>query len=212
MPLKTFPRAAAMLIGAGAMIATTAALAQDEPAAVDIAAIPAGTYVLDADHGKISWSVSHLGFSTYRGQFPALEATLTLDPARPEDAKVSATIDLTRQGTLNDALDAHLKTADFFDVANHPQARFVTDRVTILDADSAVVDGQLTLRGVTRPVRFAAEFNKAGVNPLDKRFSLGFDGYAAVRRSDFGVDYALPMVSDTVNLHLEGEFKLQTSE
>ena len=62
---------------------------------------------------------------------------------------------------------------------------------------------------MTRPVRFTTNFNKAGVNPLDKKYTLGFDGYATIKRSDFGVSYALPAVSDEVQLHLEGEFKLQ---
>lgn len=198
----------ALMIGASALIGTAGALAQDGEPAFDVSKIPAGTYQLDPAHGKISWSVSHLGFSTYRGQFPAVEARLTLDPAALADARVDATVDLTQQGTLNAQLDAHLKSDDFFDVANHPTARFVTNSVTIVDADSALIDGMLTLRGVTKPVRLEAEFNKAATNPLDKKYSLGFDGRAIIRRSDFGVSYALPMVSDHVELHLEGEFKL----
>lgn len=186
--------------------ATSAETVSSSP---DLAGIPAGTYALDPAHGKITWSVSHLGFSTYTGQFPAVEATLQLDPAKLQNAKVTATIDLTEQGTLNEQLNGHLKTADFFDVENHPQARFVTTGVTVVDNDSATVDGELTLRGVTKPVRFTANFNKGAVNPLDKKFTLGFDGYATIKRSEFGVSYALPAVSDEVELHLEAEFKLQ---
>lgn len=175
----------------------------------NVADIPAGTYELDSSHGKITWSVSHLGYSTYTGQFPAVSATLQLDPDALEQTKVTATIDMTQQGTLNDQLDSHLKTPDFFDVANHPTAKFETRSLTVVDSDTATVDGMLTLRGVTKPVRFTADFNKAGVNSNSKKYTLGFDGRATILRSEFGVDYALPAVSDEVQLHLEGEFQLQ---
>lgn len=207
----------ALTLAASAAVAVTtgfvaAASAHQPEEQVDISTIPAGMYELDPAHGKITWSVSHLGFSTYKGQFPAVEATLSLDPSSLDTARVEASIDLTEQGTLNPALDEHLKSADFFDVANHPSARFETDKVTLLGEDRALIDGHLTLRGVTKPVRFTAEFNKAGVNPIDQRYSLGFDGQATIRRSKFGVDYGLPMVSDEVNLHLEGEFKLAENQ
>lgn len=206
-PALALASMAALSLSACASAPATSA--ETAASTADMAGIPAGTYALDPAHGKITWSVSHLGFSTYTGQFPAVNATLQLDPQALENTKVTATIDLTQQGANNDQLNKHLKSADFFDVANHPEARFATTGVTVVDGDSATVDGNLTLRGVTRPVRFTTNFNKAGVNPLDKKYTLGFDGYATIKRSDFGVSYALPAVSDEVQLHLEGEFKLQ---
>ena len=75
------------------------------------------------------------------------------------------------------------------------------------DADSAEIDGDLTLRGVTRPITIAADFNQAGINPVDKAYTIGFDGKARIRRSEFGIAYGLPLLGDEVTLHFEAEFK-----
>ena len=186
--------------GGGAVVAQ-AALTQ-APAEVQ-----AGTYKLDPDHGKVTWSVDHLGFSTYVGQFVNAQADLVLDPANPSASRLTATIPLTEVDTNSDGLDAHLQTADFFDTANHPVATFVSRTVTVDagDPSEATVVGDLTLRGVTRPVTMAVEFNQAGPS-MGGAYRAGFDGQATIKRSDFGVDYALPVLGDEVTLHIEGEF------
>lgn len=195
--------AVATLMTSGAVIARTQAT--QVPAEVR-----AGTYALDAAHGKITWSVDHLGFSTYYGQFVNVQAELKLDPANPSASTLTATIPLTDVDSNSDGLDAHLQTADFFDTANHPTATFVSRSITI-DADDpteADVLGDLTIRGVTRPVTMEVEFNQAGPS-MGNTYKVGFDGEATIKRSEFGVSYALPAVSDEVKLHLEGEFVLQ---
>lgn len=173
------------------------------------AEVQAGAYKLDPDHGKITWSVDHLGFSTYVGQFVNVQADLTLDPANPANSQLTATIPLTEVDSNSDGLDAHLQTPDFFDTANHPVATFVSRSVTV-DADDpseATVIGDLTLRGVTRPVTMEVEFNQAGQSM--GAYKAGFDGEATIRRSDFGIDFALPALGDEVKLHIEGEFVRQ---
>jgi polyisoprenoid-binding protein YceI len=171
------------------------------------AEVQAGAYGLDSDHGKITWSVDHLGFSTYRGQFVNVDADLTLDPANPSAATLTATIPLTEVDSNSDGLDAHLQTADFFDTANHPVATYVSRSVTVdpADANRATVEGDLTLRGVTRPVTMTVRFNQAGPS-MGGAYRAGFDGAATIKRSDFGIDYALPVLGDEVDLHIEGEF------
>lgn len=171
--------------------------------------VQAGSYKLDPDHGKITWSVDHLGFSTYVGQFVNVQADLTLDPANPANSRLTATIPLTEVDSNSDGLDAHLQTPDFFDTANHPVATFVSRSVTV-DADDpseATVVGDLTLRGVTRPVTMEVEFNQAGQSM--GAYKAGFDGEATIRRSDFGINFALPALGDEVKLHIEGEFVRQ---
>lgn len=173
------------------------------------AEVQGGAYKLDPDHGKITWSVDHLGFSTYVGQFVNVQADLTLDPANPANSQLTATIPLTEVDSNSDGLDAHLQTPDFFDTANHPVATFVSRSVTV-DADDpseATVIGDLTLRGVTRPVTMEVEFNQAGQSM--GAYKAGFDGEATIRRSDFGIDFALPALGDEVKLHIEGEFVRQ---
>ena len=193
--------AASLSLLAGGAVVAQAALTQ-APAEVQ-----AGTYKLDPDHGKITWSVDHLGFSTYVGQFVNAQADLVLDPANPSASRLTATIPLTEVDTNSDGLDAHLQTADFFDTANHPVATFVSRTVTVDagDPSEATVVGDLTLRGVTRPVTMAVEFNQAGPS-MGGAYRAGFDGQATIKRSDFGVDYALPVLGDDVTLHIEGEF------
>lgn len=188
------------LLAGGAVVAQ-AALTQTP------AEVQAGTYKLDSDHGKITWSVDHLGFSTYVGQFVNVQAQLVLDPANPAASTLMATIPLTEVDSNSDGLDAHLQTADFFDTANHPVATFVSRSVTVdaEDPSEAVVVGDLTLRGVTRPVTMEVEFNQAGPS-MGGAYRAGFDGEATIRRSDFGIDFALPVLGDEVELHLEGEF------
>ena len=195
--------AALSLVAAGGVVAQ-AALTK-VPAEVQ-----AGTYKLDSDHGKITWSVDHLGFSTYVGQFVGVEAELTLDPANPSAGALPATIPLTKVASNSDGLNAHLQTPDFFDTANHPVATFVSRSITV-DADDpteATVVGDLTLRGVTKPVTMAVEFNQAGPS-MGGAYRVGFDGEAVIKRSDFGVNFALPMLGDEVELHIEGEFVKQ---
>lgn len=173
------------------------------------AEVQPGAYKLDPDHGKITWSVDHLGFSTYVGQFVNVQADLTLDPANPANSQLTATIPLTEVDSNSDGLDAHLQTPDFFDTANHPVATFVSRSVTV-DADDpseATVIGDLTLRGVTRPVTMEVEFNQAGQSM--GAYKAGFDGEATIRRSDFGINFALPALGDEVKLHIEGEFVRQ---
>jgi polyisoprenoid-binding protein YceI len=171
------------------------------------AEVQAGAYALDSDHGKITWSVSHLGFSTYKGQFVNVDADLTLDPANPSAATLTATIPLTEVDSNSDGLDAHLQTADFFDTANHPVATYVSRSVTVdpTAPGRATVVGDLTLRGVTRPVTMTVRFNQAGPS-MGGAYRAGFDGEATIKRSDFGIDYALPVLGDEVSLHIEGEF------
>lgn len=196
--------AAAFTLMAGGAVVAQAALTRTP------SEVRAGAYALDSSHGKITWSVDHLGFSTYVGQFVNVEATLNLDPANPSASTLTATIPLTDVAPNSDGLKAHLQTPDFFDTANHPTATFVSRSVTVdaEDPTEAVVVGDLTLRGVTRPVTMEVEFNQAGPS-MGGVYKVGFDGEATIKRSEFGVNFAVPAVSDEVELHIEGEFVLQ---
>lgn len=193
--------AVAALSFTGVAVAQSGALTQNP------VEVQSGTYVLDPAHGKITWSVSHMGFSTYVGQFSDVDATLQLNSANPSASKLNASVRTGSGGTFSEGLDKHLKTADFFDVANHPEARFVATSIRRTDADSADIAGNLTLRGVTKPIVIKADFNQAGVNPVNKRYTVGFDGEAKIKRSDFGINYGLPALGDEVTLHLEAEFQ-----
>lgn len=173
----------------------------------DPAQVQAGDYKLDPGHSKITWSINHFGYSTYVGQFGKVEGTLSIDPKKAADAKLDVTVDANSVGTLNPALDAHLKSADFLDTAKFPTATFKATSIKLTGKSTADITGDLTLRGVTRPVTVSATFNQAGVNPVDKTYSLGFAGKAKIKRTDFGVSAYAPALGDEVTLELEAELK-----
>ena len=169
--------------------------------------VRAGAYVFDPGHSKITWSLNHFGFSTYVGQFPGVTGRLTLDPKAPQSAALDVVIDTAAVGTLNPALDTHIKSADFLDVAKFPQATFKATSVKVTGEKTADITGDLTLHGVTKPVVVQATFNQAGANPVDKKYSLGFSGKAVVKRSDFGIKTYVPYIGDDVALQIDAELK-----
>ncbi len=183
--------------------------AEDAPAGPtqDPNQVRAGTYSLDADHGKITWSVSHLGYSTYYGQFTGVSATLDLDPKAPAKSRLSASIPLGGVLTGSAALERNLAGPDFFDTVRFPVATFTATGIEATSPTTARITGDLSLRGVTKSIVLDANFNQAGINPMDKRYSVGFDGRAVVKRSDFGINAFLPLLGDEVTLRIEGEFK-----
>lgn len=171
------------------------------------AEVTAGAYRLDASHSKVTWGVTHFGFSTYVGQFPDVNGTLKLDPKDLGVTDLQVTIDTTKIGTLNAVLDKHLKEPGFLDTAKFPTATFKATKVTRTGDKTADIAGNLTLKGVTKPVTLKATFNQAGKNPLDRVYSLGFAATAEIKRSDFGVSAYVPAISDDVTLNIDVEFK-----
>lgn len=171
-------------------------------------AATAGTYALDKAHGKVTWSISHLGFSTYIGQFTDTAGTLVLDPAKPENSTLDVTIQTASVGTLNPVLDEHLKSADFFNVVKFPTATFKSTKITQTGPKTAKVHGEFTLLGVTKPLTLLVVLNQAGNNPFFKYYEAGFTATAHLKRTNWGLSKYAPALGDDVNLEIEGEFKL----
>ena len=169
--------------------------------------VPAGTYTLDPAHGKITWGVNHLGFSTYYGQITGVQATLVLDPQDLSRTRLSATVDPTKVVSNDAELDAHLRNKDFFNVSAFPTVSFTATEVKRTGEHEAEITGQLTLLGVTKPFAFRAVFNQAGLHPVDKTYTVGFTGRGVLVRSQYGMTAFLPGLGDEVSLELEGEFK-----
>lgn len=176
--------------------------------------VTAGTYKADSAHTLVKWEVDHFGFSDYFGIFGSPTGTLVIDPANLAAAKIDITIPVAKVTTANEGLTAHLlkpaeagKKADFFG-ANPGDARFVSTAVALDDdGDEAKVTGNLTLNGVTRPVVLDVDFKGAGVNPMNKKTTIGFSAEGKIRRSDFGINFALPLVSDEVELDIAAAFE-----
>ena len=134
-------------------------------------------------------------------------ANLKLDPKALGATTLDATIDTTKVGTLNAALDTHIKAPDFLDVAKFPMATFKATAVKSTGASTAEITGDLTLHGVTRPVTLQASFTQGGLSPIDKKYTLGFQAKGVIKRSEFGVKSYVPNISDDVTLQIDAEFK-----
>ena len=194
---------AIMLTGlAGALIA--------QPGKPDPAAITGGAYTVDPGHTIVKWEVDHLGFTPYFGLFGDVTGTLQLDPKNPAAAKVDVTIPVSKVTTTSTGLTSHLmragadgKPADFFG-PSPADARFVSTQV-VVDGQQATITGNFTLNGVTKPVTLAAKFYGAGKGMGNKE-NVGFTASGSIKRSDFGVKGALPVVSDEVKLEIVAAF------
>ena len=176
------------------------------PGTPDKARISGGSYSVDSYHTLVTWTVDHFGFNKYSGQFSQATGMMMLDPANPGAAQVDITIPMSGIVTGAEGLTKHLKTADFFNADVYPTARFVSTSVVPTGMDTAAINGNLTIGTTTRPVTLSAQFIGAGTNPMTKKENVGFHATASVMRSDFGIKYALPMVSDRVDLDITVAF------
>lgn len=164
----------------------------------------ADTYTLDPAHTAVTFHINHFGFSNPSGKFMNADGTVTLDQATPANSKVEVTIPVADVNTGVPKLDEHLKTKDFFDVETYPSAKFVSTSVDVTGKDTAIVHGDLTLHGVTKPVDLNVRLNQVGQNMFQKQ-TAGFSATATIKRSDFGISTYLPGLADEVRLDIESE-------
>ncbi len=163
----------------------------------------ATTYTLESQHtqGVVRWS--HLGFSNPTAQFTMVDGTLDFDQADPTKSSVMATIQLAHFSSGVPDLDDNLRSVDFFDTAKFPTATFKSTMVEKGSApDKLKVTGNLTVRGVTRPVVLDVTINKVGVNIRSNLPSIGFEATTTLKRSDFGLGMFVPQVSDEISVHI----------
>jgi polyisoprenoid-binding protein YceI len=191
---------------AAAVLLSTPALAQTAPN-TDPAAVPAGTYALETSHARVVFSLSHMGFSTWYGDFSGTTGTLTLDPKNAAAAALAVTIPVASVSTTNAKVDSELKAANWLDATQFPTITFKSTKVTLTGATTAQVAGDLTLHGVTRPVVLDATFKASGVNMLTKAFTVGFEVKGRIKRSDFGVKTYVPLIGDDVDLTISAPFE-----
>jgi polyisoprenoid-binding protein YceI len=159
--------------------------------------LPTGTWQVDPPHSRIEFAAKQLGVSTVRGAFREFEGTLDLDEGRAYGTVKTASLD-----TNNERRDKHLRSPDFFEVAEHPELRFESTEVRPLGEDSFEIEGELTIRGVTNPIVLRAELGRAETDPWgNERIALEATG--KLDRSDWGMTYAKMLVSDRVTLQLD---------
>lgn len=180
--------------------------------------VPAGIYRLDKAHASLLFRVNHLGFSNYTARFTRFDAELTFDPQAPEAAHVSATVDTTSLETdfpNPEVIDfnATLQDETWLDTKKHPEMTYHSRRIEMTGENTARIHGDLTLRGVTRPLALTATFNGgyAG-HPMDPQARIGFSATGTLQRSEFGMTYGIPEpgssmgVGDQVEIIIEVEF------
>ncbi|WP_284945535.1 YceI family protein [Acidisoma cladoniae] len=191
--------AAAALSPAIAQVATTVA-----------AKVPAGAYSVEPYHTRILFSVSHMGFTTWYGDFTTASGSLNFDSKMPSKSALSISFPTASISTTNPKLDGELKSPMWFDATQFPTITFKSTKITLLGHDEGKITGDLTFHGVTKPVTLTAHFNGGGVNPLDKKYTIGFDATGTISRAEFGVKTYEPLIGDSVKLMLSGAFEAQS--
>lgn len=146
-------------------------------------------WTIDPDHSVASFIVRHMMIANVRGQFNKLVGTIHFDPDDILHSTVEATIDVTGVYTGISKRDGHLRSADFFDVSNHPKITFKSTKVESTGGNHLKITGDLTIRGTTRKVVLEAEFLGPLKSPFDEDISLGFSAMTTINRKDFGVSW-----------------------
>jgi polyisoprenoid-binding protein YceI len=145
------------------------------------------TWTIDPAHSMLEFAVKHMMFTTVKGRFGDFSGTFAFDPRNVDDSSVEVTIQTASIDTGIGARDAHLRSADFFDVARYPTAAF---RGTGVEGDGErfVIEGELTIKGITRPISLEAEYQGRGVNPSGVEVA-GFEARGRLNRKDFGLNW-----------------------
>ena len=187
------------------------ATATTTTATTEIPGYVAGRWTIDPVHSDISFTARHMMVSKVRGHFREFAGEI-VTAEDPRDSQVTATIDVASVDTNNEGRDGHVRSGDFFDIANHPTASFRSTGVRVEDGEF-VVDGELTLKGVTKQVPLTLEINGFGPD-AQGGYRAGFTARGKFNRNDFGVSFGavtngIAVVGDTIELTLEIEGVLQ---
>jgi polyisoprenoid-binding protein YceI len=172
--------------------------------AAPLALAQTSTWKSDTAHSEVDFSIKHLGVSNVHGRFGKINATLVFNEADITKSTVTATIGVDTVDTGEEARNTHLKTPDFFDVANLPTATFTSTSVA-KNGSNLTVSGNLTLHGVTKPVVLEVEGPSAPVQGMDHKPHAGFSASTTISRTAFGIGTKFPsaILGDDVKLTIE---------
>jgi polyisoprenoid-binding protein YceI len=167
-----------------------------------------GTYTLDPSHSRVGFVARHAMVAKVRGSFDEVTGSATIDGANPAASSLEVTIQAASIDTRSEGRDQHLRSADFFDVENHPTITFVGTGCEITDDTTVEVTGDLTIRGVTRSVTVPFEFGGAVIDAYGNQ-RIGFEGSVVVNRKDWDLTWNVALeaggvvVGDKVTLEIE---------
>ncbi|MCD6067561.1 MAG: hypothetical protein K0S33_2387 [Bacteroidetes bacterium] len=169
------------------------------------------TYKIDPMHSEVSFKVKHLMISTVTGQIGKFDATVEAAAEDLNNAKISFEAEMDSISTNNEQRDGHLKSPDFFDTANHPKLNFTSTAFTKKDGHNYVLEGNLSLRGKTLPVKLDVEYAGKMTDPYGNE-KHGFEVNGKINRKDFGLGWSAVteaggvVVSDEVKIHANVQF------
>jgi polyisoprenoid-binding protein YceI len=162
----------------------------------------------DPMHSKLTFSVTHMGISDVDGLFNKFTASATATKADFSDAVFELSVDVPSINTQVEMRDNHLRSADFFEVEKYPTMTFKSTSITKVSKDKYKLTGNLTLRGITKPVTMDLWYRGTNVDDKTKKSTSGFQLTGTIKRSDFNVGpkFPEPMLSDEVKIKADGEF------
>lgn len=211
---------AALLVLAACSQSTAETTETTEKAAKAVAAAvdadykeaPSGDYLIDKGHAYIVFTYSHHGYSKPLLRWRDWDSTLTWDNEAPENSSVTVDIKTAKVDTGVDVFDEHLQADRWFDAATYPDISFKSTSLTKLSGTKGTMVGDLTLKGITKPVTLDVTFNKAGFNGRSNSHKLGFSATGALNRSDWNLGGGVPAISDNVDLTIEVEYEMEKAE
>lgn len=168
-------------------------------------ALAAEKYTLDPSHSQVVFSYDHLGYSTTYGMFSGFEGEIMFDQDNPASSSVSVTFPVKSMFTGWEGRKNHFMSADFFNASDDDLVEFVSTSIEVTGEDTALITGNLTMNGQTKPVVLDTKLNKAAPHPRGGQPWLGFDATTQILRSDFGVGNFAPVISDEVDIMISVE-------
>jgi polyisoprenoid-binding protein YceI len=159
-------------------------------------------YDIDAAHSQILFTWNHLGFSNPSATLEKMSGEFQLDAADLTKSSITVVLPLDGIHTGVPKLDEHLKTPEFFDASKYPEIRFKSTKVEKSGTDGLKLTGDLSMHGITKPVTLNVKVNKIGDNAMMKTKSAGFDADVTIKRTDFGLGYGVPNVSDDIKVRI----------
>lgn len=172
----------------------------------DLSELPSGTYKSEQGHTYVSFQYWHQGYSRPTIRWAVTDAVVELDAENPENSTLMVTIPSASIDTGVKAFDEHMVSADFFDVENHPTITFKSTDIDQAILGGGSVTGDLTIKGVTKPITFTGKVNKTGKHFRSGVPMFGISATASLKRSDYGVDKYAPMGED-IDITVEAEFQ-----
>ena len=167
-----------------------------------------GPYMVEPEHTRLMFGISHKGFTTFYGEFRQLTGTLMLDPKDPSKSTFDIKVPVTTISTQIEKLNDELRHKPWLDADTWPTIEFKSTSVKPTSPTEADVTGDFTFHGQTHPLTLHVKFNASGDDPQDKYYVAGFTVSGGFKRSDWGFGFAAPMIGDDIQLIIQAAFKI----